>query len=141
MKRRGVEVIRDRGDFAGPNAVAVGGETLEAKHIVIATGSNPRKLPSPGAEPMITSDDVLSERKLPASVVFVGGGVIALEFSHVHARAGAKVTILAACRTGVSGGSDGTPRCVWSSGVGWDEEVAAWQRWQRLLSDPLRFMF
>ena len=94
MERRGVEVIRDRGRFAGPNAVAVGGDILEAKHIVIATGSTPRKLPFPGAELMITSDDVLSERRLPASVVFVGGGVIALEFSHVYARAGAKVTIL-----------------------------------------------
>ena len=96
MNRRGVEVIRDHGRFAGPNAVAVGGETLEAKHIVIATGSTPRRLPFPGAELMITSDDVLSERNLPASVVFVGGGVIALEFSHVYARAGAKVTILEA---------------------------------------------
>ncbi len=94
MERRGVEVIRDRGRFASPNAVAVGGETLEARHIVVATGSTPRKLPFPGAELMITSDDVLSERRLPASVVFVGGGVIALEFSHVYARAGAKVTIL-----------------------------------------------
>ena len=40
MGRRGVEVIRDHGRFAGPNTVAVGGETLEAKHIVIATGSS-----------------------------------------------------------------------------------------------------
>jgi len=96
MSRRGVEVIRDHGRFAGPNTVAVGGETLEAKHVVIATGSTPRRLPFPGAELMITSDDVLSERSLPASVVFVGGGVIALEFSHVYARAGAKVTILEA---------------------------------------------
>src|SRR5215472_4635441 len=94
MRRRGVEVIRDRGRFAGPNAVAVGGETLVAKHVVIATGSTPRKLPFPGAELMITSDDVLSERQLPGSVVFVGGGVIALEFSHVYARAGAEVTVL-----------------------------------------------
>jgi glutathione reductase (NADPH) len=94
MGRRGVEVFRDHGRFAGPNMVAVGGDILEAKHIVIATGSTPRKLPFPGAELMITSDDVLSERKLPASVVFVGGGVIALEFSHVYARAGAQVTIL-----------------------------------------------
>jgi glutathione reductase (NADPH) len=94
MTRRGVEVIRDRGRFVGPNAVAVGGETLEAKHITIATGSTPRRLPFPGAELMITSDDVLSERRLPASVVFVGGGVIALEFGHVYARAGARVTIL-----------------------------------------------
>jgi glutathione reductase (NADPH) len=96
MTRRGVEVIRDRGRFAGANAVTVGGETLEAKHVVIATGSTPRHLPFPGAELMIISDDVLSERRLPASVVFVGGGVIALEFSHVYARAGAKVTILEA---------------------------------------------
>ena len=96
MERRGVEVIRDRGRFAGPNAVAVGGETLEAKHVVIATGSTPRKLPFPGAELMITSDDVLSEPRLPASVVFVGGGVIALEFCHVYARAGVTVTILEA---------------------------------------------
>src|SRR5215471_13821849 len=96
MNRRGVEVIRERGRFAGPNAIAVGGETLEARHIVVATGSKPRRLPFPGAELMITSDDVLSDRRLPQRVVFVGGGVIALEFSHVYARAGAKVTILEA---------------------------------------------
>jgi glutathione reductase (NADPH) len=94
MQRRGVEVIREHGRFVAPNAVTAGGETLEAKHIVIATGSKPRRLPFPGAGLMITSDDVLSERRLPASVVFVGGGVIALEFSHVYARAGARVTIL-----------------------------------------------
>jgi glycine/D-amino acid oxidase-like deaminating enzyme len=53
MNRRGVEVIRDRGRLVGPNAVTVNGETLEAKHLVIATGSKPRRLPFPGAELMI----------------------------------------------------------------------------------------
>ncbi len=43
---------------------------------------------------MITSDEVLSEREQPGSVLFVGGGVIALELGHVYARAGTKVTIL-----------------------------------------------
>lgn len=94
MHKRGVEVVRGHAAFVGPNAVRVGSDTIEAKHIVIATGSTPRKLPIDGAEHMITSDDVLSERTLPREVVFIGGGVIALEFSHVYARAGAKVTIL-----------------------------------------------
>jgi glutathione reductase (NADPH) len=96
MEKRGVEVIRGEGRFVGPNAVAVDGETVEARHIVIATGSKPRTLPIEGAQHMITSDDVLSERTLPRAVVFIGGGVIALEFSHVYVRAGAKVTVLEA---------------------------------------------
>jgi glutathione reductase (NADPH) len=96
MEKRHVEVIKGRAAFAGPTLVRVGSRTLEAKHIVIATGSKPRPLPIPGAELMITSDEMLSERELPASVIFVGGGVISLEFGHVYARAGTEVTILEA---------------------------------------------
>jgi glutathione reductase (NADPH) len=96
MARRQVEVIKGHATFASPNTIRVGDRALEAKHIVIATGSKPRPLPIPGAEHMITSDEMLSERELPASVIFVGGGVISLEFGHVYARAGAEVTILEA---------------------------------------------
>jgi glutathione reductase (NADPH) len=96
MERRKVEVIRGYAVFAGPNTIRVGDRELEARHIVIATGSKPRPLPIPGAEHMITSDEMLSEREMPGSVIFVGGGVISLEFGHVYARAGAEVTILEA---------------------------------------------
>ena len=96
MAHRNVEVIRGHGVFAGPTVIRIGDRHLEAKHIVIATGSKPRPLPIPGAEHMITSDEMLSERELPGSVIFVGGGVISLEFGHVYARAGASVTILEA---------------------------------------------
>ncbi len=96
MARRQVEVIKGSAVFAGPNTVRVGGRELMADHIVIATGSKPRPLPIPGAEHMITSDEMLSERTLPDSVIFIGGGVISLEFGHVYARAGAEVTILEA---------------------------------------------
>jgi glutathione reductase (NADPH) len=94
MKHRGVEVIHGHAVFVGPNAVRVGDHVIEARNIVIATGSKRRPLPIGGAELMITSDDVLSDRQQPRDVIFAGGGVIALEFGHIYARAGTKVTIL-----------------------------------------------
>lgn len=92
-EKRG-DVYRGSARFVGPNSVEVDGQVLEGKNIVIATGSKTRPLPIPGAELMITSDEVLSEETQPEDVVFIGGGVIAMEFSHVYARAGTKVTIL-----------------------------------------------
>lgn len=96
MARRNVEVIKGHAAFAGPDIIRVGDRTLEARHIVIATGSKPRPLPISGADLMITSDEMLSERELLGSVIFVGGGVISLEFGHVYASAGTEVTILEA---------------------------------------------
>ena len=96
MAHRNVEVIKGQAVFTSANSIRVGDRHLQAKHLVIATGSKPRPLPIPGAELMITSDEMLSERSLPGSVIFVGGGVISLEFGHVYARAGAGVTILEA---------------------------------------------
>ncbi|MEH6404922.1 MAG: NAD(P)/FAD-dependent oxidoreductase [Sneathiella sp.] len=92
-EKRG-DIYRGSAKFVGPNSVEVNGEILEAEDIVIATGSKTRPLPIPGAEFMITSDDVLSSEEQPDEVIFIGGGVIAMEFSHVYARAGTKVTIL-----------------------------------------------
>lgn len=96
LEGRGVTLYRDAARFLGSNAVKVGDRTLEAKHIVIATGSRARPLAIPGAGLMITSDEVFSDPEQPGSVLFVGGGVIALEFGHVYARAGTKVTVLEA---------------------------------------------
>ena len=89
-------VFEGRAAFIGPNTLQVGDDTIEAENILIATGSKHRPLPIPGAELMITSDEVLSEREQPGEVVFIGGDVVAMEFSHVYARAGTNVTILEA---------------------------------------------
>ncbi|TGQ53517.1 NAD(P)/FAD-dependent oxidoreductase [Mesorhizobium sp. M1C.F.Ca.ET.193.01.1.1] len=96
MARRGVDVIHGEASFVGSNAIRVDGRELEARNIVIATGSKPRSLPIPGAEHLTTSDDVLNDPVLPRSVVFIGGGVIAFELGHVYACAGVEVTILEA---------------------------------------------
>lgn len=94
LENREIELIEGRAKFVGENAIAVNGRTLEAENIVIATGSTPRELPLNGADLMITSDEILELATLPERLVFIGGGVIALEFGHVFARAGTEVTIL-----------------------------------------------
>src|SRR3954453_19988702 len=94
LLKRGVDVIRGNARFGGPNAIRIGERVLEAEHVVIAAGSRPRPLDIPGAELLKVSDDLLSETELPDSIVFIGGGVISLEFGHIYARAGVKVTIL-----------------------------------------------
>jgi len=94
LRDRGAEIVRASGRFVGERAIAAGDDIFEARHVVVATGSKPRPLALPGAELMITSDEVLSEERQPRAVVFVGGGVIAFEFAHVYVRAGTKVTIL-----------------------------------------------
>ena len=96
LTSRGIDLFRARAKFVGDHRVQVGDEVLEGGKIVIATGSKPRPLPIPGAEHFIVSDDILESPELPASIVFIGGGVIALEFAHVYARAGSQVTILEA---------------------------------------------
>jgi len=94
LENREIELIEGRAKFVGENAIAVNGRTLEAENIVIATGSTPRELPLNGADLMITSDEILELATLPERLVFIGGGVIALEFGHVFTRAGTEVTIL-----------------------------------------------
>ena len=93
---RGIEVIKGKARFVGPCEVKVGAKTFQADDFVVATGSKPRPLPIRGFERALTSDDLLQLTDLPASMVFIGAGVIAFEFAHVFARAGVEVTLLEA---------------------------------------------
>lgn len=94
LARRGIDLVRGAARFRGPDTVEVAGETLRGAHIVVATGSVTRRLPIDGADLMMTSDEFLEMDALPSSIAFVGAGVIAMEFAHVLARAGVKVTLL-----------------------------------------------
>ena len=96
LARSRADVYQGIGSFVDQTTIRVNDDLIQAEQIVIATGSRPRELPLPGADHLVTSDDLLSNPELPGSVVFIGGGVIALEFSHVFIRAGVDVTILEA---------------------------------------------
>jgi glutathione reductase (NADPH) len=94
LNNREIAQFDGRAKFTGPNSLDVGGTAIEAGAIVIATGSKPRPFAFDGAAHLITSDDLLEMTQLPESLIFIGGGVIALELGHVMARAGCKITIL-----------------------------------------------
>jgi pyruvate/2-oxoglutarate dehydrogenase complex dihydrolipoamide dehydrogenase (E3) component len=70
--------------------------TLTAKYFVIASGSRvaPSPLPQLAEAGFITSDDAVALKKLPKSLIILGGGAIACEFAQFFARFGVKVTLL-----------------------------------------------
>jgi glutathione reductase (NADPH) len=90
----GVTVLPDRAVVTGPTSVAVGGRTIAAKRIVIATGGRPQRPEIPGAHHAITSDEIFHLPSLPSRVVIVGGGYIALEFAGILNGLGAATTLL-----------------------------------------------
>src|SRR6266581_936121 len=91
---KGIETFHGHARFTGRNTMQVDDEVLEGRHFLIAAGAEPIKLGIPGEEYLTTSEDFLNLERLPQRMVLVGGGYIAAEFSHIAARAGAKVTIL-----------------------------------------------
>jgi glutathione reductase (NADPH) len=92
--KQGIDAFHGMARFHGPDTVVVEGRALKSRNIVIATGACPVPLGFPGAEHAITSEAFMELEDLPKRIVMVGGGYIAAEFSHIAARAGAKVTVL-----------------------------------------------
>ncbi len=91
----GIRMYHGTARFTGPTSVRVDGEEeLSARHVVIATGAEPRQLGIPGEELLTTSEQFLNLEELPRRIVFVGGGYISFEFASVAARAGAEVCIV-----------------------------------------------
>lgn len=71
-------------------------ETIEAKNIILATGSVPNSLPGflPDGVKIVTSTEALSLPKVPAKLVVIGAGAIGLELGSVWLRLGAEVTVI-----------------------------------------------
>jgi glutathione reductase (NADPH) len=90
----GIATFHGPARFTGPNSIEVDGELLEASHTVIAVGMKPAPLGIPGEELVTTSDQFLELDALAPRIIFIGGGYISMEFAHVAAVAGAKVTIV-----------------------------------------------
>ena len=85
-----------RATLADANTVvlAADGRKVTAKTILIATGGHPRKPDIPGAEHAITSNEAFELEELPASVLIVGGGYIAMEFAGIFDGLGVETTLV-----------------------------------------------
>jgi dihydrolipoamide dehydrogenase len=88
--------IKGAARFTGPNTLVIGNEVeIEAKAIVIATGSRPRRIPQDKelGDRSIVNDDVFEWEKLPNAVAVFGTGVIGMELGQALQRLGVKTTV------------------------------------------------
>lgn len=90
----GVAVIEARGRLIDAHTVQAGERTLTAQHILVATGGWPVVPQIPGAELAITSNEAFHLARLPARVVVVGGGYIAMEFTSIFNGLGVKTALV-----------------------------------------------
>ena len=92
----GVNVIREYGRFISPTEVQAGDTVIEARRIVIATGSGPFVPPIPGVDQVTyyTNENIFDLREKPDHLLIIGGGPIGIEMAQAHIRLGSKVTVI-----------------------------------------------
>jgi len=101
LRSQGVQVLTGHGRLAGARTVVVqrngGEERIEARRILLATGSRPATPPIPGADDpalVLTSDSALELTAVPKSLVVIGGGAVGLEWAVMFHAFGTAVTVL-----------------------------------------------
>jgi len=94
LENAGASIYETRARLLDPHTLDVGGERMTAECIVIATGGHPVRLPLPGAELGIISDDAFYLPRMPSRVAILGSGYIAVEFAGIFAALGASVDLV-----------------------------------------------
>ncbi|WP_298558592.1 dihydrolipoyl dehydrogenase [uncultured Aliiroseovarius sp.] len=96
FKKNKVDWLKGWGSIPAAGQVKVGDEVHNAKHIVIASGSEPSSLPGVEVDEkvVVTSTGALELPKIPKKMVVIGAGVIGLEMGSVYARLGSEVTVV-----------------------------------------------
>ncbi|KAB1157991.1 dihydrolipoyl dehydrogenase [Flavobacterium luteum] len=101
MDKNKITVFEGLGSFIDATHVAIAkadgaSETIEAKYIIIATGSKPSSLPfiKIDKDRIITSTEALKLKEVPKHLVIIGGGVIGIELGQVYLRLGAQVSVV-----------------------------------------------
>jgi glutathione reductase (NADPH) len=90
----GVTALHGTARFVSPDALDVDGTRHTFAHVLVATGARPAPLGFSGEELVIDSERFMETDALPERVTFVGGGYVSMEFAHMAAAAGSRVTVL-----------------------------------------------
>jgi dihydrolipoamide dehydrogenase len=96
MKKNKIDWLKGWGSIPAAGKVKVGDDTHDAKHIIVASGSEPSSLPGIEVDEkiVVTSTGALELGKIPKNLVVIGAGVIGLELGSVYARLGSEVTVV-----------------------------------------------
>jgi dihydrolipoamide dehydrogenase len=96
MKKNKIEVITGLASFISSHAIKIGDQSIEAKNVIIATGSTPSQLPFlPFDEKkVLSSTGALSLQEVPKRLAIIGAGVIGVEIGSIYARLGCRVTFI-----------------------------------------------
>lgn len=101
FKKNKITAYQGMGSMVDKNTVKITkedgkSESITGTHIILATGSKPTELPflKTDKKRIITSTEALNLTEIPKHLIVIGGGVIGLELGSVHARLGAKVTVI-----------------------------------------------
>jgi dihydrolipoamide dehydrogenase len=99
FKKNKIDWIKGTARLSGRGRVEVvegATQTLEAKQIIIATGSEPRSVPGITIDHtrIITSDEAIALKQVPKSLVIMGSGAVGVEFASIYRRFGSEVTII-----------------------------------------------
>ena len=97
LESMGIEVLRGAGRLAGPGSVEIGDETYSARHVVIATGSDPVIPPVPGLRELDgvwTNREVTALTEVPRRLLVLGGGPVGVEMAQAVRRLGASVALV-----------------------------------------------
>lgn len=91
-----ITLVAGKARFTGPHTVRVGEEEYTAPHIIIATGSEAKRLPVPGADSggVVTASEMLQLDTVPRRLCVVGGGVVGMEFASIFSSFGSEVTVV-----------------------------------------------
>ncbi len=96
VKKNKIELVSGHAVLTGPQELSVGGDRIAAQKIVIATGSSPAVLKGLefDGENVLSSTDILNMKRLPESLLIVGGGAIGVEFAYIMSVFGVRVHLI-----------------------------------------------